>query len=107
MMSRASGYLCGVSELECIAPIKTVGSNSRKVHGSRSEAFACFRRAMEKRGYKRIGSREFRKEGEPVYVAAKRTKFGARLRAGKSETGKGKRLNRPFHEDAIIEGVPK
>ena len=86
-------YTCGVPKEYCngsVAPMFSSGirKNLYKAHSSPQEAFNCHARYLVKvLGYERVGSREFVKGDEPVRVLTKKSKFGGRLRGGKSGQG--------------------
>lgn len=84
-MAVSQRYLCGVPKQRCMGGAVSMlpGMRGFRSHSSREEAFRCMVRYLESQGYERIGSREFRKEGQPVRVLTKKSRFGARLRAGK------------------------
>lgn len=85
-MSRKSVVLCGVPNAFCCGSKYTTDQMlPPKCHGSHIEAFRCMKRYLcNHLGYEQIGSREFRPvNGGPVRVLTKKTRFGARLRAGK------------------------
>lgn len=85
-MSNIRGYLCGVPDIYCRGSRLTsdVQVQHTKVHGSRVEAFNCMARYLiNQLGYSRIGPREFFKEGEPVRVLTKKSRYGGELRKGK------------------------
>ena len=89
-------YACGVPTNECIgslAPVKRPLALPM-AHGTREEAFRCMVASLKRRGYTRIGGREYAPpDGGPILVLAKKIRFGGRLRRGKSaEGGKTKRV---------------
>jgi hypothetical protein len=70
-----------------------VNKRGVKVHATPQEAFACHARYLISQGYTRLGQREFHKEGEPIRVLTKKSRFGGILRGGKKgDSGTGKRL---------------
>lgn len=84
-MSTKYKILCGTPDAHCKGSrYITTQSLPKKAHPSRVEAFRCYARYLIKvLGYTQIGSREFAKEGQPVRVLNKKSKFGALLRTGK------------------------
>lgn len=85
-MSTKYKVLCGVPKDQCQgAGYQTdqhLGTN--KAHANSTEAFKCYAHYLVTyEGYTRIGSREFRKDGHPVLVLTKKSRFGGRLRMGK------------------------
>ena len=85
-------FMCGVPRGLCQGTFRKVSKGLRsfddavKTHGSRLQAFDCYKAYLLQQGYKRIGSREFQKAGEPITVLTKKSHFGARLRSGKEGT---------------------
>lgn len=83
--------LCGVPEGDCHGSMAgasfAIGGfqvKARKMHSSHDEAFNCYIAWKQRLGYKRIGPREMEpKDGGPILVLTKRSRFGARLRLGK------------------------
>jgi len=70
-----------------------------KVHHTSAEAFRCRARWLVKvQGWEQIGSREFRKDGEPVLVLSKKCRFGGVLRSGKTG-GEGTSMGRVMPSD--------
>lgn len=85
---RGNKFACGVPTLECIGSPSQVSnglSKSPKTHGSPEQAFSCYVSYLLRSGYKQVGPREFCKDGGPVVVLTKKSRFGARLRGGKGE----------------------
>ena len=93
------GYFCGTPKRFCGGTAPKVSAMVRKqmdddyrVHSTPEEAFKCYTRYLIKElGYERIGPREFRREGEPVLVLTKKTRFGRVFRKGKRREQLGKR----------------
>lgn len=89
-MSRQLRILCGVPSDECTGGLlqtdQQLGTN--KCHTSRSDAFRCMKRHLERGGFKQLSSREFENpENGFIRVLPKKSKFGGRLRSGKGEQG--------------------
>lgn len=84
-MSRKYRVLCGTPLVHCQGSSYTTDQAlPKKSHSSHLEAFKCYANYLMKvEGYTQIGPREFRKDGHPVRVLTKKTRFGGRLRAGK------------------------
>lgn len=81
-------WLCGVPIQYCQGAATKTSSGLRidKSHSSPHEAFRCMSHYLVSvEGYEQIGGREFRKEGHPIRVLTKKTRFGARLRTGKNQ----------------------
>ncbi len=79
-------YMCGVPQEHCEGGnLKTDQTfSTRKAHSGRHEAFRCMAHYLVKQlGYTQIGSREFRKEGHPIRVLTKKSRYGGVLRFGK------------------------
>ena len=80
-------WMCGVPEAHCNGAMTKVNARLRgacKTHGSPEQAFECRAKYLVNvEGYEKIGAREFRREGEPVLVLTKKSRYGARLRTGK------------------------
>jgi len=79
-------YLCGVPEHQCQGAVTKVSPSwrgSMKSHASSEEAFRCYRRYLLNQGYEQVGPREFKREGEPITVLPKKSRFGSPLRKGK------------------------
>ena len=92
-------YTCGVDEKRCSGSKMTASQGLRnflKIHGSPEEAFKCKARDLvANEGYTQIGPREFSpKDGGPILVLTKKSKFGGILRRGKrgTETGSTNRV---------------
>lgn len=80
-------YLCGVKE-GCSAPkLETPLAQPMRLHSSPEEAFECKVAELINQGYTRIGGREFSKNGGPILVITKRSRFGGMMRMGKSAEG--------------------
>lgn len=88
----AQKVYCGVPEKICfganhIANAMLNHSSSVKLHANSEEAFKCYKRWLVLEGYEQIGPREFRKEGEPIRVLTRKSKFGTKMKSGKSKDG--------------------
>ena len=82
-----TAFACGVPKGFCTGGVmKTSFDMGFKGHGTSQQAFDCHRKYLLTQGYQQIGSRTFRKAGEPIMVLAKKSHFGARLRRGKEST---------------------
>ena len=92
------GYLCPTPKSHCNGSIgnysASLDKKGIKNHGSSEEAMKCYAKYLISEGYKRISPREFRKEGEPIIVLTKASRFGARLRSGKAGEGASARNSR-------------
>ena len=95
----SSKFLCGVPGDQCCGYYsvtnKSLG-NSVKTHPTAEEAFACHAKHLINQKFIQIGAREFvdPKTGY-VRVLTKKSKFGAKLRQGKSgekSTSSGRRF---------------
>ena len=76
---------------------------SVRCHSTRDQAFRCHAQYLvDVLGYKRVGSREFHKEGSPIKVLSKRSKFGGVLRRGKAGEKGGSRVIPKDHLSGII-----
>ena len=78
--------LCGVPAAHCNGGTLGVKNGPGKTHASSGEAFDCHAAHLVAQGYVRVGGREFEKDGGPIRVLNKRSKFGARVRWGKERT---------------------
>lgn len=82
-------FLCGAPKDRCTGGLTTTSHglhDSIKAHSSHLEAFKCFRAYLLKSGYMQIGPREFKSPDDgTVLILDKKSKFGGRLRPGKSE----------------------
>lgn len=58
--------------------------NVSKGHAAPSEAFACHSAWLVSQGFRKIGGREFETPEGTIRVLTKRSKFGARVRGGKT-----------------------
>lgn len=81
-------HLCGTPASECSGSpgILSNGFKGRgmRLHNTASEAFSCCRRYLLSQGYVQRGPREFQpKDGGPIRVLTKQSRFGARMRPGK------------------------
>lgn len=87
-MSRISWRLCGVPEADCSGMTIAVNekwTGSKKAHRTPEEAFNCMARHLVRNGYIRRGPREFQhKDGGPVTVLTKKSRYGGELRTGKA-----------------------
>lgn len=72
-----------------------VRSQITRAHADHGEAFDCKAASLVRQGYKRLGPREFQKDDGPILILTKRTRFGVRLRGGKSSDKSGARFNVP------------
>jgi hypothetical protein len=88
-MSTKFKILCGTPNRDCTGGrYVTDQLLPSKAHGNRDEAFRCKVRYLKLQGYEQIGPREFRPpNGGPIEVLTKRSRFGARLRQGKTSEG--------------------
>ncbi len=101
-MSRRNRWLCQTPPHLCRGS-KTVIAPAlagRPSHASPEEAFRCYVAYLLSQGYKRAGSREFAPPDDgPVLVLTKKSRYGARLRAGKE----GRVMpGEPFNDGVII-----
>jgi len=86
-------YLCPTPKNCCTGKVgnysASLDKQGIKKHGSPHEAMACYVRYLTQTlGYERLSSREFRPpDGGPIVVLSKVSRFGARLRSGKSGEG--------------------
>lgn len=91
----AQRFYCGVPTKQCqgstIIQNRGLTGKIARGHVTNEEAFECYRRWLISQGYERIGPREYALPGEPILILTKRTKFGTRMRLGKSQEGKGSR----------------
>jgi len=81
--------LCGTPDEHCCGGKlnSDQGLQHKKCHSNREEAFRCYTKYLVKvLGYKRIGPRDFFKEGEYVLMVSKKSKFGGYLKTGKELT---------------------
>ncbi|MDP2620869.1 MAG: hypothetical protein Q8P46_11965 [Hyphomicrobiales bacterium] len=104
---------CGVPWDDCSGQLMTLNAawtpdssknkGSGKLHSTNEEAFRCYCRHLQAKGYERIGKREFTLNGGPVLVIAKPSRFGASFRGGK-ESDKTKSRFTPMNgRGAIVE----
>ncbi len=82
-------YLCGVPRESCQGGLKQVNAFLRamvfRVHSSPESAFACHKRYLVSRGFVPVGNRELlNPETGAIRVMTKKSRFGGRLRRGKS-----------------------
>lgn len=81
-------HLCGVPKEFCSGGLAQL-SNSLKgrgmmAHQTPMESFKCHANYLLKTGYVRLSSREFqKKEGGPILILTKPSRFGSRMRPGK------------------------
>jgi len=90
-------YTCGVPKEHCSGvsmPILSAGIRKYviKAHNSPEDAFRCHAHYLINIcGYRQVGSREFSLgDGSPIRVLTKKSRFGCRLRRGKSGQGEHK-----------------
>jgi len=76
-------YLCSAPEGFCNGK-KTVDEGGR-THSSAEECLACSVRALQKQGYKRIGSRQFEHMTDPTKPVLTLDKHALRAKPGKQE----------------------
>jgi hypothetical protein len=79
--------MCGVPKEHCTGGNRQVSAGLRKTikaHSSAIEAYNCMARYLVKQGYTAKPNREFHKEGEPVLVLTKKSRYGGALRGGKA-----------------------
>jgi|SRR6185312_4568566 len=80
-------HLCGVPSEHCSGGLAQLSNGLKgrglRCHAGPVEAFKCHGNYLVKIGYERISSREYRKEGEPIRVLTKPSRFGAKMRPGK------------------------
>lgn len=79
--------MCGVPKEFCTGSNRQVSNGLRKVikgHSSTTEAYRCMSRYLRSLGYVAQSNREFHREGEPVLVLTKKSRYGAMLRGGKA-----------------------
>ena len=92
------GFLCPTPKSHCCGSngnySASLDKQKIKKHGSPEEAMKCYAAYLISEGYERISPREFRKEGEPIMVLTKVSRFGARLRSGKAGEGAAARNSR-------------
>lgn len=102
--------ICGTPGKDCSgSPTGTSArmeeKGGRKMHVSHLEAFQCHARYLVSIGYKQVGSREFLRGDGPILVLTKKSRFGGRMRAGKTGMegkGKGTGRNMPVRGAGII-----
>ena len=89
-------YVCPTPKHECNGTTfraTNIGlRQSIKAHNTPEEAFRCYVAHLKKQGYKQTGARTFQREGEPVKILTKKSKFGAVLRGGKMSKDTGRRV---------------
>ena len=90
-------YTCGVPREYCSGGLVSalsagIRKDIAKLHTSPPEAFNCYAHYLVTVcGYRQVGSREFSLgDGSPVRVLTKKSRFGGRLRSGKSGQGEHK-----------------
>lgn len=100
--------LCGVPADSCSGANTDVNARmeskggGRKLHSSHEEAFKCHARFLVAQGYAQVGSREFQLEDGPILVLTKKSRFGGRMRPGKSgEKGTSNR-NMPVRGAGLV-----
>ena len=102
-------HLCGVPGLYCQGTKQQLNSGFAKVHNSPQEAFKCYARWLVKRGFTKVGEREFRapeSEGGSVHVLTKKCRFGCALRQGKrGEAGGAKSSRLTFNKEQTGGGI--
>lgn len=84
-----SRWMCGVDKGICTGSTLVAGGHLGKViqaHGDPAQAFKCKRRSLLLQGYTQIGPREFCKDGGPILVLNKKTRFGFRVRWAKDKS---------------------
>jgi len=85
---------CQTPKKECTGGLTAVNNNlvgqgsPRKLHSSSEEAFQCYSSFLLRNGYTQVGSREFRQPDGGILMLSKRSRYGAVMRKGKSDTGK-------------------
>jgi hypothetical protein len=85
---RPHKYLCGVPSDKCTGGMTGVSNGLKKAgktHGSPAEAHKCYSKWLLSQGYTQVGPREYSKNGGPILLLTKKSKFGARLRGGKAD----------------------
>lgn len=94
-MSFSQKFLCGVPSDECTGgKLITDQQLSKKAHSSREEARRCMSQYLIKHGFTRLDSRQYvNPENGAIRLMPKLSKFGGRLRRGKTEQ-KGTRAGR-------------
>lgn len=82
-MASKRAYICGVPPEFCTGSVgvkqKAVPEKT-KLHGGRDQSFKCKVQFLKRDGWTQIGSREFRKEGLPILVLTKPSRFGGELK---------------------------
>jgi len=81
-------HLCGVPAEFCSGAMAQLSNGLKgrgyRCHPSPMECFKCHRNYLLKTGWVQISSREFQpKEGGPIRVLTKPSRFGSRMRPGK------------------------
>jgi hypothetical protein len=108
------GFLCGVPDQYCEGGKLATdqGLGHKKFHGSRKEAFHCYKNyLLNVLGFTKtlpdgrvLGPREFY-TGDSVRVVAKVSKFGGELRRGKSELHQINRRMPKQHTNGMISNL--
>lgn len=99
-------YLCQTPQDQCGGSHRAMNHGleniKKRAHGSPSEAFRCHRRYLLAQGFTQVGGRDFSPPGNegPVLVLTKKSRYGGKLRPGKTGQGEGsgvpaKRSNPP------------
>ena len=83
---------CGTPNNECFGFPHITNSmlnmaSSVKLHADSAEAFKCYKRWLISQGFEQIGPREFAKDGGPIRVLTRKSKFGTMMRSGKGKDG--------------------
>lgn len=85
-----SAYLCGTPSIDCQGQVSDTSAGLRSMikrfHRSRADAILCYKHHLEKLGYVRVGSMDYRAPealGGRVLMLGRAGKFGALLRPGK------------------------
>lgn len=84
-------FTCGVPSGHCAGskpPMLSfgIGTKVSKVHVTPEDAFRCYTRwLIREEGYTRVGPREFSKDGGPILMITKKSRFGGVLRKGKEK----------------------
>ena len=86
-MASHNRYFCGVPSKECSGGFahvsKGLSARVHFVHSTSEESFRCHVKWLRKRGFVRVGNREFRDPEGGIQVLTKKIRFGAILRKGK------------------------
>lgn len=84
-------YLCGNPTAECGGSTCIIsGANVTKAHSSSEEAFKCFARNLIRKGYTKVGEREYKAPNDgAILLLTKKSRFGTPLRKGKTGGGAG------------------